>query len=189
MENNKLKFFGVVALQVCIMLVMILYKFMILAGGTPLFLRIEPIDPKDPLRGDYMVFSFSDISSIDSYHFRQKSEYDYMGISGTFEPNPGDTVYVELKSYSTRYEVYGVYPSKPEGKVFIKGIVKGINGGVNYNSSKEYRIEYGVENYFIPENTGGEINFQSSQVEAEVLVNDQGDAVLKNLYVDGKKWP
>lgn len=190
MESNKLKFFGVVAMQVGILLVMILYKFVILAGGTPVFLAIEPVDPRDPLRGDYMVFSFTDISTIGSYSFRQQSDYDYMGYSGTFEPKVGDTVYVELKGYSNRYSVYGVYPSKPEGKVFIKGAVKAVNKGeVDYYNSTEYEIAYGVENYFIPENTGSEINFQSSLVEAEVVVDDNGEAVLKSLYVDGKKWP
>ena len=190
MENNKLKFFGVVAIQVAVMLVMIIYKFVILAGGTPVLLAIEPVDPRDPFRGDYMVFAFKDLSTIDSYQFRQEAEYDYLGASDTFVPNIGDVVYVELTSYSKNYHVSGVYPIKPKDKLFIKGVVKYVEKDTqdNYGSNR-YRIEYGIENYFIQENTGREVSFQNSQVEAEVVVDDDGEAVLKSLYVDGKKWP
>ena len=190
MENNKFKFFGVVAVQVAVMLVMIIYKFVILAGGTPVFLAIEPVDPRDPFRGDYMVFSFRDITTIDSYLFRQAEEYDYMVPSGAYEPNIGDVVYVELTSYSKHYQVSGVYSIKPKDKLFIKGVVKNVEENTRlYYGSTQYEIEYGIENYFIPENTGREVSFQNSQVEAEVVVDDDGEAVLKSLYVDGKKWP
>ncbi len=190
MENNKFKFFGVVAVQVAVMLVMIIYKFVILAGGTPIFLAIEPVDPRDPFRGDYMVFNFRDITTIDSYHFRQAEEYDYMVPSDAYEPNIGDTVFVELTSYSKHYQVSGVYPIKPKDKLFIKGVVKYVKENTqDYYGSTQYEIEYGIENYFIPENTGREVSFQNSQIEAEVVVDDDGEAVLKSLYVDGKKWP
>ncbi len=192
MRDRKIQFFGVIGIQIFILLSIVLYNFVVLLSGASVVFTVEPVDPRDPLRGDYMVLSFKNISRIDSYYFSRWTEDDedtYFGPD-IFEPNIGDTVYVHLQDYSTRYEAIGVYPTKPEGRLFIKGVVtQKIGDPVGSYDVAKYEIEYGIENYFIPENRGEEINFSQNTVEAMVAIDSNGKALLKYLIVDGERWP
>jgi uncharacterized membrane-anchored protein len=51
------------------------------------------------------------------------------------------------------------------------------------------KIEYGIEQYFIPEGKGQTMNFMNKNVDAHVVVDKDGNSVLKQIYVDNKVWP
>lgn len=179
------KFILAIVLQVIIIFAIIFFKVSVLTGGTEVLLKIAPVDPTSPLRGDYATFQY-DISSLDSY---------FMGGS---QARNGDTVYVVLYQSGKYWTVQSASLNKPTGnnQVFIKGKVA--SGGVESQSdilpynppgSSRIHVVYGVEEYFIPEGKGRNFSFWNKEAAASVAVDETGNAALKRIYVDGKPWP
>lgn len=148
-------------------------------------LRIEPVDPRDPLRGDHLTFQY-DISDV------YASQFGYSSIKD------GDTVYVPLEK-AGKYKFWivaeGIQKTKPidSEKIFIKGKIVG-SGSSPFDTpsmyySQTYHIVYGIEDYFIPEGVGQGFSFWGQEVAARVSVGKNGDAVLKQIYVNDKPWP
>ena len=172
MLTKQTRFIIAVAIQLIIIFSIIIFKIAVLTGGTEILLRIEPVDPRDPLRGDHLTFSYK-ISNLHSYLF------NYSPI------REGDTVYVPLKQRGKYWTaVFGVQKTKPIGeeKIFLRGKVSRVYG-------KRIYIIYGIEDYFIPEGTGQNFTFWRQEVAARVSVDQNGNAVLKQIYVNGKPWP
>lgn len=195
MLTKKAKFIIAVGIQVSIILIMIIFKLAILTGGTEVILEIEPVDPRDPLRGDYVTFQY-DISSIWSSWLQDGNARN------------GETVYVVLKTRSGMdyWYVSEVFINKPsDDNVFIKGVVRRGGGDevvseplpvdargrviTTRGRGSTLNIVYGIEEYFIPEGVGRNFNFWDKEMSAKVMVDKNGNAVLKQLFVDGRLWP
>lgn len=184
MLTKQTKFLLAIALQVVIIFTIVIFKVSVLSGGTDVILRIEPVDPRDMLRGDYATFQY-DISTLDAYLF------------GGQQISNGDTVYVSLRQSGEYWLAQNIQRNKPlDGGIFIKGTV--VSGGIesqsdNFQSqrlsSSMVNIIYGIEDYFIPEGKGQGFSFWDKESAAKVAVDENGNAVLKQLYVDGKTWP
>jgi uncharacterized membrane-anchored protein len=185
MLTKQTKFVLAISLQIAIILLIVVFKLAILGSGTDILLKVSPVDPQDPLRGDYVAFQYDDISSLPFYYTRDQNIRN------------GDTVYVVL-SQSGKYWIGESFQKSkpPAGKLFIKGKVEsgGVENQPNIFSyqrsvSDQLHIVYGIEQYFIPEGQGRNFNFLNKEVAARVAVDDSGNAVLKQIYVDGKPWP
>lgn len=188
--STKLKFTIAVVLQITVLAFIIIYKTSISLGGTEVILRIEPYDPRDPFRGDYITFRYSDLSTI-------PAQYYVSNFSQELQKK--DTVYVTLEHVS--FEQGGDYflpvkisEQKPDNEtIAIKGTVKKFNYAYETNEVLPYlesvNIKYGIEEYFIHEGTGQNIFFDDKEVVAKVAVDENGNAVLKEIYIDGKLWP
>ena len=183
--TKQTKFILAIALQVLIIFTIIIFKLSVLTGGTDILLKIEPVDPRDPLRGDYAAFQYSDISNIDPY------------ISGGQQMSNGDTVYVVLDRNGKYWAARSIQKTKPSGEnVFLKGkIASGgtesqsdILSGLGFGDSR-ILVVYGIEEYFIPEGAGRGFSFWNKEAAAGVVVDENGNAVLKQIYVDDKPWP
>lgn len=171
--TKEQKLISAIFLQIFIIIAIVIFKLSILSGGTEILLQIEPVDPRDYLRGDYITFQYSDISRVSI-------------VKTAYSIRNGDDVFVELKKKDNFWEVYFVSKNKPTGdKPFIKGKVINGEGGLLYSTMQ---ISYGVEQYFIPEGKGAGVNF-GTNAYAKVMVDDDGNAVLKQVYIDGKPWP
>lgn len=184
MTNKQIKFVSVVALQAAIIFVIIIFKLSILTGGTEVLLRIQPLDPRDLLRGDYATFQY-DISNLDSYHAQGQ------------QVKNGDTVYVVLRQSGKNWLVENIRTAKPTGgELFIVGKVE--SGGFENQADRlalqqlnnsRFHIIYGIEQYFIPEGEGRNFSFTNKEAAAQVAIDDNGNAVIKRIYVDGQPWP
>ncbi|MBI5149568.1 MAG: GDYXXLXY domain-containing protein [Candidatus Omnitrophica bacterium] len=184
MLTKQTKFILAIALQVVIIFAIIIFKLSVLAGGTDVLLKIAPVDPRDLLRGDYVTFQY-DISSIDSHYANRQ------------QIRNGDAVYVVLRQTGKYWMVQGVQKNQPTGsELFIKGKVE--SGGLesqtdpfSYQRFGDSRIHviYGVEQYFIPEGEGRNFSFWNKEAAARVAVDDNGNAALKQIYVNDKPWP
>lgn len=189
--SKQIKFSLAVGLQVVIMLVIVIFKLLILSGGTEIILQIEPVDPRDYLRGDYVTFRYKEVSSVNSY-YADNTIYD------------GDTVYVILRQngkYWNTMDITKIKPKEEENKIFLKGIVT--SGGMNKNMDKnmdaknrssnwdrKINIKYSnIEEYFILEGKGQNFSFRGKDAAAKIVVDDNGSAVLKGIYIDNKLWP
>lgn len=185
MLTKQTKFILVILFQLSLILGMIGFKELILIKGREVLLKIQPVDPRDPLRGDYLTFEY-EISTLPKHFFR------YSPIRN------GDTVYVPLRKVEKYWKpVPGIQKTKPvDAEIFIKGKVA--SGGVGeeiifFGISRYVRphyvyIVYGIEEYFIPEGVGREFNWRK-ETAALVSIDENGNAVLKQLFVEDKPWP
>ena len=207
--QHTTRFVLAILLQVAIVGILILFKFAILSGGTQVVLDIAPVDPRDPLRGDYVTFTYQNISTISRYQLREPvnpagtGRYSYPIISpNKVEVDVGDTVYVWLKERkrgSSRGSMYvtGASVKEPvdENQLFIKGTVTSVSSGSLFNNSfrsnqsNNITVSYGIEEYFIPEGSGTQSDLFRRGAQAVVKIDDEGNAVLEYLLIDGEKWP
>lgn len=164
------KFFAGVALQVLILLAVTASKVAVLAGGTEVFLKIMPVDPRSPFRGDYLTFRY-EISDIDKIKFNANPAY-------------GDTVYVPLERNGVYHEA-GSPVSKDrkdlKGRLFIKAKVTRVYG-------EKIGLSYGIEQYYIPENSGAGFDW-TKESYAGVAVTGNGNSVIKKVFNDDKPFP
>ena len=184
MMTKQTKFILAIALQVVIVFAIIIFKLSVLTGGTDVLLKIAPVDPRDLLRGDYATFQY-DISNFDSYYVSEQ------------QIKNGDTVYVVLRQSGKYWIAQSVQKNKPTGsELFIRGKVE--SGGLESQidplvyqrfGGSRFHVVYGVEQYFIPEGKGRNFSFWNKEAAARVAVDDNGNAALKQIYVDDKPWP
>lgn len=186
--SKKSKLFIAIGIQLLILGSILVYKLIPYATGTEVLLKIQPYDPRSPLRGDYVTFRY-DISQITNYH--------------SIVIYNGNDVYIPLRKNDKYWIVDDKYPISTtppqQGSLFIKGTV--VSGGLEKMNSigdpypyqrvknSTLSINYGIEDYFIPEGKGQNFTFANHEVGAKVAVDKNGNAALKKLYVDGSPWP
>jgi len=147
----------------------IFFKEFTLKTGEEILLKNIPVDPRDLFRGDYVILRY-EISEIKT---------DELAFKGSdFEI--GDDIFVLLNIDDTKQAILSdIAKVKPEDKTFIKGTIK-----------KAYDnrlvIEYGIESYFVPENTGKEIERERENIYTKIALDGFGRAVIKNLVLDGE---
>ena len=189
MLDKKIKFLIAISIQIVIIFTIIFYKLIIIGTGTEVILKIEPVDPRSPLRGDYVDIRY-DISTIEGYEFGEL-------------PRNGDTVYVYLIQSGKFWKVSRATTELIDSydEIYIKGKV--VSGGVDRNQyggnqnqsiySERYdrivNVDYGIEQFFIPEGAGSNFSFWRKDAQAMVKIDDRGTAIIRQIYVDGKKWP
>jgi len=177
-NSKRNKFIIAIAIQTAILFFIVLFKLLILSGGEEVFLKIRPVDPRDPFRGDYITFQY-DISRIKGSLFDSSEKIKY-----------GDKIYIPLlKRKNYHVAANRISKNKPDTGIFIKGTVNDIRIRQNGNSIDEVFVSYGIEEYFIPENSGRNVSFNGQNTFAKVILDKNGNAVLKNVYVNGKLWP
>ncbi|SFS99989.1 GDYXXLXY domain-containing protein [Paenibacillus sp. BC26] len=136
--------------------------------GKEITLRTVPVDPRDQLYGDYVQLN---------YAINNASWSDWKETGDKAEG--GDTVYVLLALHedTSTYEIKGVYDRKPArdtGEVVLKGRVQ-------YTTDDTLRITYGLEQYYVEENTGKELEQRAGKLIVEVKVAPWGSAIIERI--------
>lgn len=162
-----------VALQTIALIAIIGVKQWTLATGTPVLLETQPVDPRSLFRGDYVMLRYA-INTLDP---------SLPGMPDVFKE--GETLYVTLREDAPFWKPVSVQSTMPEpapGTVVIKGETR--HGG---NSVKTVRMRYGIEEYFVPEGEGREIERprQGGKVSMLVAVDRFGNAGIKAVLIDG----
>lgn len=160
--------------QLLIILLLVVFKLSVVTSGATVFLRIVPVDPNDPFRGDYVTVRY-DISSIPAWRFRGRM------------PQRGEPVYVSLRKDGSYHSIDSASTERPEAGLFLRGVVE--REASSFSSSQSVGVLYGIEEYFIPEGTGRTFRFGDHEVMGEVAVGEDGHGVARQLYVDGTRWP
>lgn len=139
-----------------------------LEHGTEIRLRAVPVDPRDVLRGDFVVLRYP-ISVLDR---------------ATIESDPGvstinQEVFVTLVEEENGWEALRVGVAPPEQGLFLRGRVRSA-------SAERLEIVYGIESFFVPEGEGRryEEARDRERLWAVVSVSPQGVAILKGLEID-----
>lgn len=164
---------AVALVQIGFLSSMIAGRAAILRDGSEVVLKVEPIDPRDLLRGDYVVLSYA-ISSLPAELFAEP-------------PADGATVFVRLKAQDDGFwqPVAARIGAPPEpaptaGEVDIRGVVgSGWAGG-----AQRVLARYGIERFYVPEGEGRaiETGLGTRDFRVKVAVARDGTAQIRSLF-------
>ena len=166
MNRHAIYFVLAVAAQFLILAAVPAQKIYTRATGRSVMLKIRPVDPYNVLSGYYVTLNYeianpgSFANSDDAYNGERVYAILERRADGVWRP-------VSLsKSYPANL---------PENRIAIRG---------HHSYS---RIEYGIDEFFIPEDKRAEIEQVLSknrdQARAEVRVDSEGNAALVRLLI------
>lgn len=168
----------VAALQTIVLGYVIESRAAILRNGSDVVLKTAPVDPRDFLRGDYVVLNYG-ISSV-----------PVSSIVGGIPKGAGlRTLWVRLKpgegTFWTIAESSFEPLPKQEGSVVIRS-----SPFYSYDTieSEAITVQYGIERYYVPEGEGKPLEQarQNGDVSVAVRVAADGTPQIRSLLVDGK---
>lgn len=163
-------------LQTGILAVMMKGSDDILANGTPVTLKTVPVDPRDLLRGEYVVLAY-DFSALDTAL-----------ITGEWPTEAGDqTLYVALVPdadgtwHAAEASFFPLIPS--EGRVIIRSLPFRFEPSAEKPSV--LRADYGLERYYVPEGEGKALEEarNGSRILVEARVLEDGSSRIASLRV------
>lgn len=182
MSRNKLVISAIVLAlaQIGFLSWIIAGRAAILRDGHEVLLKVEPVDPRDLLRGDYVRLGY-EISNIP---VRQIANIP-LGASST-DDGP---ITVRLKKDADGYwrstaAWLGKAASAPaDGEVDIAGQV---SSGWNLVDAPTVRVDYGIDRFYVPEGEGLAIerDMRVRSFGIKVAVDKHGVGQIKAL-VDG----
>ncbi|MGB8818688.1 MAG: GDYXXLXY domain-containing protein [Rhizobiaceae bacterium] len=149
----------------------------ILRNGREVVLATVPVDPRDLMRGDYVVLGYP-ISQI-----------DFKLIAGA-QPASDDIkpVYLTLAPGENGRHVFSraswvpFADTKPEEIMLV-----GKTLAFNYADSQTVNLTFGIERFYVPEGEGRPIEegVREESVDVVVAVDSKGKAQVKSLRLDG----
>ena len=179
LDKSQLRiFFGIVALQLIILIGIIGFNEFSMRTGTLVVLETVPLDPEDNFNDDSVELRY-EINKLGSDLFDKPS----------FRLD--QDVVVALKRRDDVWVAVGVSDkSFPNSEVEINGRVTFIEEADN----SYIEVEYGIESYFIPRGIGPETELKYNQNEltgifqAEVLVDRFRRGRIRRVLIDGIVW-
>jgi uncharacterized membrane-anchored protein len=155
--------------QVVVLVGMIALHSVPFFGGKTVLLRVQPVDPRDMFRGDYVTLS---------YNFSVVPPGNPLGHDGADSASlQGKTVYLALVADpdGMHYHGGGFSLTPPASGLYLRGTLTGWN-----------RALFGIENYYVQEGTGHKYEdaIRSHHLWAEVTVAANGEAAIKGLRIE-----
>jgi uncharacterized membrane-anchored protein len=162
---------------------MIVDRAAVLQDGREVLLKVEPVDPRDLLRGDYVILSYG-ISRIPLSMVADIDELDEELATRT-------TIVVRLRKAQDGYwEAVNAWvkpPPAPAGadEVDIEGQIPALN---RVQMQGEVRVTYGIERFYLPEGEGRAIerDMGTRPFAVRVAVSNAGKSQVKAL-MDGEQ--
>lgn len=171
----------VALLQIGFLVSMIVGRAAVLREGREIVLAVEPVDPRDLLRGDHVTLSYN-ISRLPAALF---SEPPAAGADGE-----ESVVYVRLKAdedgvFQPVGARYGERPQAApgEGDVDIRGRTRARWAA----GLQSVSVRYGIERFYVPEGEGRDIerDLRQRAFRMKVAVAGDGTAQIKSFH-DGE---
>nr|WP_200960741.1 GDYXXLXY domain-containing protein [Rhizobium sp. Root708] len=168
----------VATLQTVIVGYIIESRAAILRHGSDVMLRTAPVDPRDFLRGDYVVLNY-DISLVPVH-----------SIVGAIPTDAGErTLWVRVKRQDDGF--WGIAESSFEGlPEQADTVVLRSQPFYSYGAqtTDNIHVDYGIERYYVPEGAGMALEQarQDGDVSIAVRVARNGTSQIRSLLVDGK---
>lgn len=164
--------------QVGFLASMIYGRAAILRDGAEVMLKVEPVDPRDLLRGDYVRLGYA-ISNVPKALFEEP-------LPGDNTP-AGEAVFVRLAKQEDGLWMpvaarFGERPrgASAEGQVDLAGKT----AQFWQSNADSLRIDYGLERFYLPEGEGKEIERDMRQREFSMLVavGEDGTGQIKAFF-------
>ncbi|WP_417684982.1 GDYXXLXY domain-containing protein [Roseibium sp.] len=143
--------------------------------GEEIPLATRPVDPRDLLRGDYVVINLD---------IRQIPE----AAAASFgKPVAGETVFVGLRADADGvYRAVSVAKTRDlAGETAIKGTITSVAS----TPDAVLTVDYGIDAFYLAEGKGKEIErLDASRVQLVVSLAPDGRSVPLRLLIDGKPF-
>lgn len=198
MRNGR-TFWAAVALQILILFGMMGVHGFTLATGEPVLLKTAPVDPWDMFRGQYVRLTY-EISRI---------EEGSIPMEGA-PYQRGDRVWVTLQQGDPFWTAVAVSDRRPvtaAGQIAVRATVEWMHEGwevpaepvgedrprpadgreVPRRMPGELRLRYGIEQFYVPEGEGLDLERQQEQMTVEALVDRFGRIALHKVFVAGRE--
>ena len=176
-------FGAAILVQVALLAAMVFDRAQILREGKEVKLQTRPVDPRDFLRGDYVVLGY-DISQVKAGALKDKpagSRHPIIFVK--LAPNR-DGLYEAVSVHTDPVAVTG-----PE--VLIQGRVRyGVHCGGSDAPAfcNDLQVRYNLESYFVPEGEGKKLEDARNvgKVTIVAAITPSGRAAIKRLLLDGQ---
>lgn len=169
--NRRRWFAFVVAMQAALLLVWAGYHEWNRGAAPTILLETAPVDPRDLLRGDYMILSYK-ISRVPK------------PVGSTAKGYYNSDLWVSLRQNGRFHEVVATAWNRSDttddAVVNVRGRIHGPPSG------DTLRVDYGIEKFFVPEGRG-QPKFKEMVVEA--TVSPRRELGIKRLLLDGQPYP
>jgi uncharacterized membrane-anchored protein len=154
--TRRTAFWVLVALQALVPVAMAGLREADVALGQHVLLRVEPVDPRDPFRGQYVAL-----------------RYEINGVGPVDGVASGTRVYVPLHREGDVWNGSFATTSRPDGGTYIRGRVR------------SGQIEFGIEQYYADEDEAERLGaaLASRRVYADVALGSDGRATLRRLVL------
>jgi uncharacterized membrane-anchored protein len=184
-----LKITLLVAVEVAALAAMIADKQWTLNTGVTVVLQTEPVDPRSLFMGDYARLAYP-ISRL-----RLDGE---TALGGDKDFKRHDTVWVALKPDPDGAKAVSVHHQRnaiAPGLIALKGEVQNLHENEWDRATnrpvkqRTLQMRYGIEQYYVQEGTGGQIERPrgGEKVSILVAVDARGKAGILALLFDGKE--
>jgi uncharacterized membrane-anchored protein len=176
--------------------------------GEPVRLAVEPVDPRDLFRGDYVILSYpiqrleagtdeaAEVKLVGEGWEEAWEEWkDWRGARGEvlyvqLEEGPAAGGKAGLPGVPGVHRAVSVSWEPVDGKVNLRGLVVWMD-----RRGEEGRLglmmNYGIDAFFVEEGSGrpieAAIRERAGSVEAEVMVGPGGAARVRALIVNGQR--
>jgi len=153
-----------VIFQLAVLGTMVALRAWVLWSGQVYLVRVVPVDPRDLLRGDYVILGY-EFSRVPA------------GVVSHSQDLAGRPIYVTLRRAEDGKlwvpEQYLLAPPA-DGRPFLQGRLTGWG-----------RAEYGIESYFVQEGRGHayEEAARSGRLAAEIAITPDGTPALRALHI------
>ncbi len=149
-----------------------------LQSGTVVHLETVPVDPRDLLRGDYVILNYT-ISTLPASLF--------MG-GLTNEAPTGTPVFVRLEKRGEFHEAeaasFDPLPSDADRSVLRGKVSSRMWWDGSFATNRSVRVDYGLERYYVREGTGN----PRGKLTVDASVPSSGNAVIRQVHIDGKPY-
>ncbi|HTH50245.1 MAG TPA: GDYXXLXY domain-containing protein [Candidatus Limnocylindria bacterium] len=160
----------VLALQTVVIAGLAFWHESALHTGIEILLETAPVDPRDLLRGDYVILSYK-VGAVRRDRFISPPENDVKA---------GRDIWVALKKPGEFYEVdrASFTPLVPDSEEVV------LRGKTAWAVRDSVQVEYGLERYYVREGTGN----PRGKLTVKAVVAGSGRAQIKEVFLNGKPY-
>lgn len=162
---------------------MLFDRITLLRGGREIVLDVEPVDPRSLFRGDYVTLGYGNLSRLEGVTIPKEQSFTESEMAGR-------PVFVTLaKSATGTWEKIAAGLDRPTSVTPDQVVLAGrITSFWSDSSGGSAQIAYGIESYFVPEDTGKPIEAQAAdkKLQVQVAVDLAGRAAIKGIIMGGK---
>jgi uncharacterized membrane-anchored protein len=146
-----------------------------LATGKVILLETARIDPRDLLRGDYLILNYK-ISDVPENLFSPPVMKELPA---------GTKIFVALAPATNQFYVVVRASTNAFVPAADEVLLSGNSAGPRWNAATNtIHIEYGLERFYVAEGTGN----PTGKLTAQVVVPASGRGRVKEVFVDGKPY-
>jgi uncharacterized membrane-anchored protein len=173
----KLKLFIVVlALQTAWLTGIAVVKESVMVNGSVIQLETERVDPRDFLRGDYLVLNYK-INNVAPNLFSPPV---------TTNLPPGAIVFVAIASGADQFYQVTRASTKWFKPAANEIMLQGRASQAWWSPSNGVHLDYGIERFYVAEGTG--TGHPTGKLTVQAVVSPSGHAIIKQVFVDGQPY-